>query len=49
MADIGEVSGLVIGRPEDAEFTAAQSVRGNVEAVEYCEEFKVCFRCKAKL
>ena len=49
VGNISEVSGPVIGHTKDGGFMAAQSVRGNVEAVGYCEDFKACFRCKAKL
>ena len=49
VGDIGAVSDVEIGRSEDRDFQAASTLRGEIVAVDYCEQFKACTRCKVKL
>ena len=49
VADIGVVSDVEIGRSEDRDFQTASTLRGEIVAIEYCEQFKVFTRCKVKL
>ena len=46
--DIGIVHEEEIGDPEGSDFTAARTVVGEIDAVEYLEVFAGCYRCKAK-
>ena len=46
--DIGVVNEEEVEDPEGSDFTAARTVVGDIDAVEYLEVFACCYRCKAK-